>query len=44
VAQENPHVPLIQVVTAFSFRFLAVMLVVGFQCGAFGKSPDKILI
>jgi hypothetical protein len=41
VAQENPHAPLLQVATAFSFRFLAVMLVVGFQFGTFGKSPKK---
>jgi hypothetical protein len=41
VAQENPHAPLLQGATAFPFRFLTVMLVTGFQCGTFGKSPEK---
>jgi hypothetical protein len=41
VAQENPHAHLLQFATAFSFRFLAVMLFAGFQCGTFGKSPEK---
>jgi len=36
----NPHVPLLQVATAFSFSFLAVMLFAGFQCGIFGDSPE----
>jgi hypothetical protein len=41
VAQENPHAPLLQVATAFSFPFLAVMLLAGFLWGIFGESPGK---
>ena len=39
MAQENPQVPLLQVVAAFSFRFLVVMPFAGFSGIIVGESP-----
>jgi hypothetical protein len=43
VAQENPHVLLLEVATSFSFRYPAVMPFAGFLWGIFRESPVYIL-
>jgi hypothetical protein len=44
VAQENPHVLLLEVATLLSFRYPAVMPFAGFLWGIFGESPEMFAI
>jgi hypothetical protein len=44
VAQEPPHVLLLEVATSLSFRYPAVMPFAGFLWGIFGESPEMFAI